>query len=343
MIVLLFVFYNGCMQIGLYIIVFNVVLVFMVGVIDKFFCLLCKWLGVGLVVLEMIISDSWFWNMCKLIYCMDYEGELVLISVQIVGIELQQLVEVVCYNVDYGVQIIDINMGCLVKKVCNVWVGLVLMCDEQLVVCIFEVVVNVVDVLVMLKICIGWDCDYCNGLVIVCIVEDSGIVVLVVYGCICDQYYIGQVEYVIIGEIKVVLCILVIVNGDIDLLQKVVYVLQQIGVDVVMIGCFVQGWLWIFCEVVYYLVIGEELLLLLLVEVCDILFGYLYVLYVFYGELQGVCIVCKYLGWYVKDWLENVVFCVVVNCVEDLQSQIVLIIEYFDCLIVGELVLFLVV
>ena len=328
--------YNGRMQIGPYTIAPNVVLAPMAGVTDKPFRLLCKRLGAGLAASEMTISDPRFWTTRKSIHRMDHDGEPAPISVQIAGTEPQQLAEAARYNVDHGAQIIDINMGCPAKKVCNAWAGSALMRDEQLVARILEAVVNAVDVPVTLKIRTGWDCDHRNGPVIARIAEDSGIAALAVHGRTRDQHYTGQAEYSTIAEIKAALRIPVIANGDIDSPQKAAYVLQQTGVDAVMIGRSAQGRPWIFREVAHYLATGQELPPPSLAEVRDILLGHLHALHAFYGEPQGVRIARKHLGWYAKDRPENAAFRAVVNRAEDPQSQIALTTEYFDRLIAGE-------
>ena len=174
----------------------------MAGVTDKPFRLLCKRLGAGLAASEMTISDPRFWNTRKSIHRMDHDGEPAPISVQIAGTEPQQLAEAARYNVDHGAQIIDINMGCPAKKVCNAWAGSALMRDEQLVARILEAVVNAVDVPVTLKIRTGWDCDHRNGPLIARIAEDSGIAALAVHGRTRDQHYTGQAEYGTIAEIR---------------------------------------------------------------------------------------------------------------------------------------------
>lgn len=279
--------YNGRMQIGPYTIAPNVVLAPMAGVTDKPFRLLCKRLGAGLAASEMTISDPRFWNTRKSIHRMDHEGEPAPISVQIAGTEPQQLADAARYNVDHGAQIIDINMGCPAKKVCNAWAGSALMRDEQLVARILEAVVNAVEVPVTLKIRTGWDCDHRNGPVIARIAEASGIAALAVHGRTRDQHYTGQAEYSTIGEIKAALRIPVIANGDIDSPQKAAYVLKETGVDAVMIGRSAQGRPWIFREVAHYLATGEELPPPSLAEVRDILLGHLHALHAFYGEPQG--------------------------------------------------------
>lgn len=220
-------------------------------------------------------------------------------------------------------------MGCFVKKVCNVFVGLVLLQDEVLVVSIFEVVVYVVDVLVMLKICIGLSLEWCNVLWIVCIVEVVGVQMFVIYGCMCVCVFGGCVEYEMIVEVKVCLCILVIVNGDVEIVEEVQCVLQVIGVDGIMVGCVVQGWFWLFCEIFCYFESGRWILLFDYVEMCVVFFEYLEGFYDFYGEQQGVCVVCKYIGWIVCGLVVGEEFCASVVCIDDVCVQYFVVNDYF--------------
>jgi len=324
------------MQIGPYSIAPNVVLAPMAGVTDKPFRLLCKRLGAGLAASEMTISDPRFWNTRKSIHRMDHAGEPDPISVQIAGTEPQQLAEAARYNVDHGAQIIDINMGCPAKKVCNAWAGSALMRDETLVARILEAVVKAVDVPVTLKIRTGWDCDHRNGPAIAHIAEDSGIAALAVHGRTRDQHYTGQAEYETIAAIKAALRIPVIANGDIDSPQKAARVLALTGVDAVMIGRAAQGRPWIFREVAHYLATGRERAPPTLSEVRDILLGHLRALHDFYGEPQGVRIARKHLGWYARDRPENAAFRAVVNRAEDPASQLALTADYFDQLIAAD-------
>jgi tRNA-dihydrouridine synthase B len=327
--------YNAPMQIGPYNIQPNVVLAPMAGVTDKPFRLLCKRLGAGLAASEMTISDPRFWNTRKSLHRMDHAGEPDPISVQIAGTEPQQLAEAARYNVDHGAQIIDINMGCPAKKVCNAWAGSALMRDEDLVARILSAVVAAVDVPVTLKIRTGWDCDHRNGPRIAHIAEDSGIAALAVHGRTRDQHYTGQAEYETIAAIKAALRIPVLANGDIDSPQKAAHVLAVTGVDAVMIGRAAQGRPWIFREVAHYLATGTLLAPPSLQEVRDILLGHLHALHDFYGEPQGVRIARKHLGWYAKDRPENAAFRAVVNRADDAASQIALTTDYFNALAAG--------
>ena len=323
------------MRIGPYLIEPNVVLAPMAGVTDKPFRQLCKRMGAGLAMSEMTISDPRFWQTRKSLHRMDHAGEPDPIGVQIAGTEPQLLAEAARYNVDHGAQIIDINMGCPAKKVCNAWAGSALMRDEALVARILEAVVGAVDVPVTLKIRTGWDCDHRNGPAIARIAQDSGIAALAVHGRTRDQHYTGQAEYATIAQIKSELRIPVIANGDIDSPQKAARVLRDTGVDAVMVGRAAQGRPWIFGEIAHYLRSGELLPPPSLAFVRDTLLEHLRALHAFYGEPQGVRIARKHLGWYAKDHPESGTFRAVVNRAETPQAQLELTADYFDALIAG--------
>jgi len=325
----------AAMQIGPHRIDVPVILAPMAGVTDKPFRQLCKRLGAGLAVSEMTISDARFWKTDKSRRRMDHEGEPAPISVQIAGTEPRQLADAARYNVDHGAQIIDINMGCPAKKVCNAWAGSALMRDEALVARILEAVVGAVDVPVTLKIRTGWDGAHRNGPVIARIAEASGIAALAVHGRTRDQHYTGQAEYDTIAAIKAGLGIPVFANGDVDSPQKAAAVLDATGADAVMIGRAAQGRPWIFREVAHFLATGEHLPPPTLVEVRDVLIGHLHALHDFYGEAQGVRIARKHLGWYAKDRPENAAFRAVVNRAETAEAQLALTADYFDALIAG--------
>ena len=328
------------MQIGPHSIVPALILAPMAGVTDKPFRQLCKQLGAGLAVSEMTISNPKLWHTQKSLHRMDHVGEPAPISVQIAGTEPAQLAEAARYNVDHGAQIIDINMGCPAKKVCNAWAGSALMRDEALVARILQAVVAAVDVPVTLKIRTGWDADHRNGLQIARIAEDAGIAALAVHGRTRDQQYTGAAEYDTIAAIKSALRIPVMANGDIDSPQKALTVLRATGADALLIGRAAQGRPWIFREVAHYLATGELLPPPKLTEVRDILLGHLQALHEFYGEHQGVRIARKHLGWYAKGRPEHsaeqqAAFRAVVNRAESAIEQLQLTRDYFDALVAG--------
>ena len=323
------------MRIGPYNIVPQVILAPMAGVTDKPYRQLCKRLGAGLAVSEMTTSDPRFWNTRKSLHRMDHAGEPAPISVQIAGTTPGVMAEAARYNVAHGAQIIDINMGCPAKKVCNAWAGSALMRDEALVARILEAVVRAADVPVTLKIRTGWAVDARNAPLIARIAEDCGVSALTVHGRTRDQHYAGAAEYDTVAAIKTMLKIPVIANGDIDSPCKARQVLAMTGCDAVMIGRAAQGRPWIFREIAHHLATGEVLPPPTLSEVRDILLGHLEHLHAFYGEAHGLRIARKHLGWYAKDHPENAAFRAVVNRAENAMDQLRLTRDYFDALIAG--------
>ena len=320
------------LQIGPYRIDVPVVLAPMAGVTDKPFRMLCKRLGAGLCVSEMTTSEPRLWHTSKSLHRMDHADEPAPISVQIAGTDPKVLAEAARYNIDHGAQIIDINMGCPAKKVCNVWAGSALLQDEALVGRILSAVVGAVDAPVTLKIRTGWSRDNRNGLAIARIAEDAGIAALAVHGRTRADQYLGEAEYETIAAIKAAVRIPVLANGDIDSPQRARYVLDYTGVDAVMVGRAAQGRPWIFREIAHYLETGEHLPAPTPSQVRDILIGHLQHLHDFYGELPGVRIARKHLGWYAKDRPENAAFRAVVNRAESAAEQIRLTRDYFDAL-----------
>jgi len=323
------------MRIGSHTIAPRVVLAPMAGVTDKPFRVLCKRLGAGLCVSEMTTSDPRFWTTAKSRHRMDHAGEPDPISVQIAGTVPQIMADAARYNVDHGAQIVDINMGCPAKKVCNAWAGSALMREPDLVARILEAVVAAVDVPVTLKIRTGWDHDQRNAPTIARIAEQSGIAALAVHGRTRDQQYTGTAEYDTIAAIKAQLSIPVLANGDIDSPRKAAFVLAHTGCDAVMVGRAAQGRPWIFREIAHFLEHGEELAPPSLEEIRDILIGHLEHLHAFYGEVSGVRIARKHLGWYAKDRPENAAFRAVVNRAESAEQQLRLTRDYFDALVAG--------
>jgi tRNA-dihydrouridine synthase B len=317
------------MQIGPFRIDPPVVLAPMAGVTDKPFRLLCKRLGAGLAVSEMTNADPRLWHTRKSLQRMDHVGEPEPVSVQIAGYDPSMLAEAARFNVANGAQLIDINMGCPAKKVCNVWSGSALLQDEPLVARIVRAVVEAVDVPVTLKIRTGWDHQNKNALTIARIAEDSGIAALAVHGRTRADKYEGNAEYDTITAVKAAVRIPVLANGDVTTPQQARHVLDITGADAVMIGRGAQGRPWIFREIAHYLATGELLPEPSPTEVSAILIGHLEQLYAFYGELAGVRIARKHLGWYAKDRPENIAFRQVVNRAESTQQQLALTREYF--------------
>ena len=323
------------MKIGPYRIEPNVVLAPMAGVTDKPFRQLCKQLGAGLAVSEMTTADPRLWRTQKSRLRMDHVGEPAPVSVQIAGYDPQMLADAARFNVDQGAQLIDINMGCPAKKVCNVWSGSALLQDEPLVARIVSAVVKAVDVPVTLKIRTGWNRDNRNGITIAKIAQDAGIAALAVHGRTRADLYHGEAEYETIRAIRDAISIPLLANGDVDSPRKAKHVLEATGADAVMIGRAAQGRPWIFREVAHFLAHGTLLREPTPLEVRDILTGHLEALYAFYGEVPGVRIARKHLGWYAKDRPENAAFRHVVNRAETAAEQVRLTRDYFDALEAG--------
>ena len=323
------------MQIGPYTIAPNVVLAPMAGVTDKPFRLLCKRLGAGLAVSEMTTADPRLWHTRKSRQRMDHVDEPAPASVQIAGHDPLMLAEAARYNVDHGAQIIDINMGCPAKKVCNVWSGSALLQDEALVGRILDAVVRAVGVPVTLKIRTGWNRDNRNGVAIAKLAESAGIAALAVHGRTRADLYNGEAEYEMIAAIKSAIRIPVLANGDIDSPHKARAVLAATGADAVMIGRAAQGRPWIFGEIAHYLATGTLLPAKRPDDVAAILLEHLDALYAFYGELQGLRIARKHLGWYAKDHPESAGFRAIVNRAETATEQQRLTRNYFDALSAG--------
>ena len=323
------------MQIGPYRIEPNVILAPMAGVTDKPFRLLSKRLGAGLAVSEMTTSDPRFWSTAKSLHRMDHIGEPDPVSVQIAGTVPEVMADAARFNVEHGAQIIDSNMGCPAKRVCNAWAGSALMREPALVARIVSAVVQAVDVPVTLKIRTGWDATHRNAPEIARIAEDAGIAALAVHGRTRDQQYTGQAEYDTIAAIKAMLTIPVIANGDIDSPQKARAVIDATGCDAVMVGRAAQGRPWLPGQIAHFLTTGELLPDPTPAEVGRILLDHLQALHAFYGEDMGVRIARKHLGWYAKDRPENAAFRAVVNRAQVAEEQLRLTRDYFDALAAG--------
>jgi len=304
----------------------------MAGVTDKPFRQLCKRLGAGIATTEMTTSDPRLWATRKSVKRMDHAGEPAPVSVQIAGYDPAMLADAARYNADAGAQIIDINMGCPAKKVCNVYAGSALLQDEPLVARILAAVVGAVDVPVTLKIRTGWNRDNRNGVRVARIAEVAGIAALAVHGRTRADLYEGDAEYETIASIKQSVRIPVLANGDVETPQKARHVLDFTKCDGLLIGRAAQGRPWIFREIAHFLATGRELAPPTSTEVGAILVEHLENLYAFYGEAQGVRIARKHLGWYAKDRPENAVFRAVVNRAETAIEQLRLTRHYFAAL-----------
>ncbi|WP_394234872.1 tRNA dihydrouridine synthase DusB [Pseudomonas anguilliseptica] len=288
----------SALRIGPYTLPNSLILAPMAGVTDQPFRQLCKRMGAGLVVSEMVTSDVRLWNTRKSSLRMMHSGDPEPRSVQIAGGDPEMLAEAARRNVEMGAQIIDINMGCPAKKVCNKAAGSALLKDEVLVHEILQAVVAAVDVPVTLKIRTGWDRENKNGITVAKIAEDSGIVALAVHGRTRADLYMGEAEYETIAAIKQAVSIPVLANGDIDSPQKAKAVLAATGADGLLIGRAAQGRPWIFREIEHYLRTGEQLPAPSLGEVERILLEHLAALHAFYGDVMGVRIARKHVSWY---------------------------------------------
>jgi tRNA-dihydrouridine synthase B len=318
------------MQIGPYKLRNNLFLAPMAGVTDRPFRQLCRKLGAGMAVSEMVSSNSLLWGSEKTLRRADHAGEPEPRSVQIVGADPQMMAEAARVNVDRGAQIIDINMGCPAKKICKVAAGSALLQDEALVARILEAVVAAVDVPVTLKIRTGWDRENRNGPSIASIAEDSGIQALAVHGRTRACAYQGEAEYDTIAAIKSAVSIPVVANGDITTPEKAGFVLDHTGADGLMIGRAAQGHPWIFREISHYLATGTRLPEPSLAEVRETLIAHVTNLYDFYGEHTGVRVARKHISWYSKGLRGGAVFRDAVNRADNAIDQMRMIAEFFD-------------
>lgn len=308
--------------IGPYEITEPVILAPMAGVTDRPFRQLCRRLGAGLVVSEMVTSDVNLWHTRKSQQRLNHEGEESPRSVQIAGGDPEMLAEAAKMNADQGAQIIDINMGCPAKKVCNKAAGSALLKDEVLVREILDAVVNAVDIPVTLKIRTGWSPDQRNGVTIAKIAEDCGIQALAVHGRTRADAYKGEAEYDTIAQIRQAISIPLFANGDITSPEKAKYVLDYTGADAVMIGRAAQGRPWIFQEISHFLRTGEQLPEPDLDTVLSILTQHLHALYDFYGEFMGVRIARKHVNWYLGTKANGLTFRQYFNQLENSHAQL---------------------
>jgi tRNA-dihydrouridine synthase B len=289
------------MKIGPYVLPSNVLLAPMAGVTDRPFRMLCRRFGAGLAASEMLTADVRLWDTAKSRRRMDHDGEPSPRVVQIAGVDPSMMAEAARRNVDAGAQIIDINMGCPAKKVCNRLAGSALMQDEELVARILHSVVAAVPVPVTLKTRTGWDAAHKNGIRIARIAEDIGIQALAIHGRTRADFYQGFAEHETVAAIKAAVKIPVIANGDIDSPRRALQVLHATGCDGVMIGRAAQGRPWIFDEVNFFLATGESRAGLALEKVRDIMRAHLEDLYAFYGDETGVRVARKHLSWYLRQ------------------------------------------
>jgi tRNA-dihydrouridine synthase B len=296
------------MQIGPHLLKNNVVVAPMAGVTDRPFRQLCKMMGAGMAVSEMVASNSLLWGSEKTMRRANHDGEVEPKSVQIAGADPAMMAEAAKYNVDKGAQIIDINMGCPAKKVCNVMAGSALLRDELLVGKILDAVVGAVNVPVTLKIRTGWDKQSKNAIMVARIAESAGIQALAMHGRTRACAYTGDAEYDTIAMVKTHIKIPLIANGDITTPEKAKHVLDYTSADAVMIGRAAQGRPWIFREIEYFLQTGTHLPLPKVQEIHRVMMNHLADLYEFYGEETGVKVARKHIGWYTKGLVGSASF-----------------------------------
>ncbi len=321
------------MYIGPYQLSNNLIVAPMAGVTDRPFRSLCKYFGAGHAVSEMMTADKTLRMTKKSLYRANFDGELAPISAQIAGSDPEQLAEAARYQVANGAQIVDINMGCPAKKVCNKLAGSALLQDEDLVARILDSVVAAVDVPVTLKTRLGFLNGHENILRVAQRAEQAGIAALALHGRTREDMYLNTARYDLIKEVKQLLNIPVIANGDIDGPEKAKFVLDYTGADAIMIGRAAQGRPWIFREIAHYLQTGEHLAAPNIAEVKQVLLGHLDELYQFYGEYSGCRIARKHIAWYTKGLRSSNEFRQNMYQVETTHQQAQVVEAYFNQLL----------
>jgi tRNA-dihydrouridine synthase B len=323
------------MRIGSFPLANNVFVAPMAGVTDRPFRQLCRSFGAGYAVSEMVTSRRDLWNSLKTSRRADHAGEPGPIAVQIAGTDAQTMADAAVYNIERGAQIIDINMGCPAKKVCNKWAGSALMQDEPLAVAIAQAVVRACEPLgvpVTLKMRTGWCQQHRNAVTLASAFEDAGVQMLTVHGRTREQGYKGAAEYATIAAVKAAVRVPVVANGDVDSPRKAREVLAATGADAVMVGRAAQGRPWIFREIVHFLATGTELAPPLVAEVQRALLAHLEDHYALYGEFTGVRSARKHIGWYVRALPEGEAFRAEMNEIEDSATQLSAVRDFFDAL-----------
>jgi tRNA-dihydrouridine synthase B len=321
------------MKIGPHLLANNLFAAPMAGVTDRPFRQLCRRLGAGHAVSEMVTSRRELWDSLKTSRRANHEGEPGPIAVQIAGTDAQQMADAAVYNIERGAQIIDINMGCPAKKVCSKWAGSALMQDEPLALSIAQAVVAACEphrVPVTLKMRTGWCQAHRNAVRLAVAFENAGVQMLTVHGRTREQGYGGEAEYATIAAVKAAVGIPVVANGDIDTPQKAREVLLATQADAIMIGRAAQGRPWIFREISHFLATGAELAPPLVAEVKRLLLDHLDDHYSLYGEFTGVRSARKHIGWYVKHLPAASDFRSRMNMIEDCAGQLRAVGEFFD-------------
>ena len=321
------------MHLGPYTLANNVFVAPMAGVTDRPFRHLCRSFGAGYAVSEMVTSRKDLWASLKTSRRANHEGEAGPVAVQIAGTDAQMMAEAAAYNVGRGAQIIDINMGCPAKKVCNKWAGSALMQDEPLAIAIAEAVVAACaphGVPVTLKMRTGWSADHRNAVTLARAFEAAGVQMLTVHGRTREQGYQGQAEYATIAAVKAAVRVPVVANGDVTSPRKAREVLAATGADAVMVGRAAQGRPWIFREIVHFLATGTELAPPLVAEVQRALAAHLQDHYALYGEFTGVRSARKHIGWYVRSLPGGEAFRAEMNAIEDSTTQLSAVNRFFE-------------
>ncbi len=320
------------MRIGPYTLPNSLVVAPMAGVTDRPFRQLCRRLGAGYAISEMVASNPKLWGTDKSRRRTDHDGEVAPICVQIAGGDPDMMVAAARYNIERGAQIIDINMGCPAKKVCNAAAGSALLANESLVAAILTAVVRSVDVPVTLKIRTGPSPATRNALAIARIAEDAGVQALTVHGRTRACAFVGAVEYDSIAEVKAAVRLPVIANGDIDSPERARAVLRLTGADALMIGRAAQGRPWIFREIAHFLATGTHLPPPTVAEARALILEHLADHHAFYGEETGVRIARKHLGWYTAALTGGDAFRRTMVTATSAAEQVRLVRRYFDAL-----------
>ncbi len=321
------------MQIGQFALANNVFAAPMAGVTDRPFRQLCKQLGAGYAVSEMVTSRRDLWTSLKTSRRADHTGEVAPIAVQIAGTDADMMAEAAAFNIERGAQIIDINMGCPAKKVCNKWAGSALMQNESLALAIVEAVVAASQphgVPVTLKMRTGWCAEHRNAVVLARAFESAGIQMLTVHGRTREQGYRGEAEYDTIAAVKAAVRVPVVANGDIATPERARDVLAWTGADAVMVGRAAQGRPWIFREIVHFLDTGEHLAAPLVAEVRRLLLAHLEEHYALYGDYTGVRSARKHIGWYLRALPGGEDFRQRMNLLEQPLAQLAAVADFMD-------------
>ena len=321
------------MNIGQYLLPNNLFVAPMAGVTDRPFRKLCKKLGAGYAVSEMVTSKRELWSTLKTSRRANHDGESAPIAVQIAGTSAEMMAEAALHNIDNGAQIIDINMGCPAKKVCNKWAGSALMQDEGLALSIVQAVVSVCaprNVPVTLKMRTGWCQSHKNAVVLARAFEQAGVQMLAVHGRTREQGYKGAAEYETIAAVKSVVRIPVVANGDITSPEIARDVLNFTGADAIMVGRVAQGKPWIFREIAHFMATGMYLAPPLVAEVKRLLCDHLLDHYELYGEFAGVRTARKHIGWYVRSLPDGEAFRNRMNTLESCELQHAAVGQFFD-------------